>query len=515
MTRSPLPPRRRTRRPLLLAVWLPALLALAVLLATSGPAGRAADRTAAAGAAAGDPAGAIPVLAAGDLRGEIKPCGCSPEGQMGGLPRRLTYLEQALGAAGDGGGRPPGAAPILVDLGNNFPEANAQGRHKIALIRALLSRFAPQAALPGPGEVALGVPRLEGGLPYVLSNDALGQAFPAVRTVERGGRRIGLYGYLSPQAVYQGPHSGLALRPADAALVAELRSRIGGRREDAAVLLFRGDDAELGTLARAGLFDLIVAGNPSDDETHQVTERVVEGRRLPQVPTKGQGVLRLALAPGAPAGARGGNGAGTGTGEIAVDWLTERYADHPAAAPAFAAYDEQVTALFFARLQTQERQREASPYAGAAACQGCHLAQHQVWAGSRHSRALATLERVGRQHDPECLACHVVGLERGGFLSEDLTPGLANVQCENCHGPARAHVALPTVRTGPVPAADASALERPAEPTCRTCHRGSHSPRFDFAVYWPKVIHDKTGLVRPAAPPESPAANAAATVAPR
>jgi hypothetical protein len=76
-------------------------------------------------------------------------------------------------------------------------------------------------------------------------------------------------------------------------------------------------------------------------------------------------------------------------------------------------------------------------------------------------------------------------------------------------------VALPTVRTGPVPAADASALERPAEPTCRTCHQGSHSPRFDFAVYWPKVIHDKTGLVRPAAPPESPAANAAAAAAGR
>ena len=78
-------------------------------------------------------AGASPVLlAAGDLRGEIKPCGCSPEGQMGGLPRRLSYLAQAL-APGRG-------STVLVDLGNNYPPPSPQGKLKVALIQEMLGR---------------------------------------------------------------------------------------------------------------------------------------------------------------------------------------------------------------------------------------------------------------------------------------------------------------------------------------------------------------------------------------
>jgi len=34
------------------------------------------------------------LIFSGDLRGEIKPCGCAEEGDMGGLLRRLTYIKQ-------------------------------------------------------------------------------------------------------------------------------------------------------------------------------------------------------------------------------------------------------------------------------------------------------------------------------------------------------------------------------------------------------------------------------------
>jgi hypothetical protein len=70
---------------------------------------------------------------------------------------------------------------------------------------------------------------------------------------------------------------------------------------------------------------------------------------------------------------------------------------------------------------------------------------------------LPPLKKKGKHFDPECLTCHVVGLkpweapenasatdrkfEGGtGFLSLQITPHLKNVQCENCHGPARAHL---------------------------------------------------------------------------
>jgi len=415
----------------------------------------------------------VTVLAAGDLRGEIKPCGCSPQGQMGGLPRRLSYLEQAEKTAEP--------APILVDLGNNDPEPTEQGRAKIDLIRTLLERFPPQAVLPGPAELALGNSRLDPRLPYVVSNDALGRAFVPVRRVTRAGRHIGIYGYLTPAAVYQG-HEDFRLRPADGTLLADLRARVAAAGDDAALLLFRGDDAELAAFGKAGIFDGIVAGNPSANELVQVTERKVAGQVVPQVPTKGQGVLRLAL----PLGTRA---AAAALPMATVDWLTDRWPDYPAAAPVFAAYDAKVKSLFFARLELQQKQERTSPYAGVAACTACHATQQTAWNASRHSHALATLQKVGKQYDPECLACHVVGLERGGYLSQDLTPQLANVQCENCHGPAKAHAANPAQKPGPVPAAGGAQLAKPGEQTCRTCHRGSHSPKFDFAVYWPKIAH--------------------------
>ncbi len=427
----------------------------------------------------------LTVLAAGDLRGEIEPCGCSPEGQMGGLPRRLAYLAQALGSGP--------AAPLLVDLGNNFPEPTAQGRLKIDLIRTLLQRYAPAAVLPGPGEIALGAPALADGLPYVVSNDALGRAFTPVRTVRRAGGSVGIYGYLSPQAVYQGSQRHFRLRAVGPALLAALRERIRSAGHARTLLLFRGADAELAAFVAADLFDGIVAGNPSADELQQVTTRRVGGVTIPQVPTKGQGVLRLRLPH--PDGAAQGT-----TDSVAappVDWLTDAWADHPAAAEPFAAYEEAVKALFFARLAAMEQRTAASPYAGAQACAACHKPAAAVWEGSRHAHAVATLERVGKQFDPECLACHVVGLERQGFLSGELTPHLANVQCENCHGPGRAHAADPA--NAPMARVRQSADHGGPETLCRECHHGSHSPTFDFAAYWPRIRHGAPGEGAPQA----------------
>ena len=70
--------------------------------------------------------------------------------------------------------------------------------------------------------------------------------------------------------------------------------------------------------------------------------------------------------------------------------------------------------------------------------------------------------------------------------------GLRDVQCESCHGPARAHVQAPTdpaVRP----------LAQPGEAICQQCHdneRDHHA--FAWATYRPKVVHDAEG------PPEVP-----------
>jgi 2',3'-cyclic-nucleotide 2'-phosphodiesterase (5'-nucleotidase family) len=120
-----------------------------------------------------------------------------------------------------------------------------------------------------------------------------------------------------------------------------------------------------------------------------------------------------------------------------------------------------------------------SPYAGGEKCAACHQTEYDIWAASRHSHAMATLEKKNQQFDNECIGCHVVGYQKGGFQSLYTTPQFANVQCEECHGPGLAHASNPSKGYGFV-----------ATPVgCMRCHKEPNDPDFDFAVYWPKIKH--------------------------
>jgi hypothetical protein len=120
-----------------------------------------------------------------------------------------------------------------------------------------------------------------------------------------------------------------------------------------------------------------------------------------------------------------------------------------------------------------------SPYAGAETCAGCHQEQHRVWENSGHAHAMATLEKKNQQFDNECVRCHSVGFQKGGFQSLYTTPQFANVQCEECHGPGRQHASNPGKGYGFM-----------ATPVgCMQCHKEPNDPDFDFAVYWPKIKH--------------------------
>jgi len=80
-------------------------------------------------------------------------------------------------------------------------------------------------------------------------------------------------------------------------------------------------------------------------------------------------------------------------------------------------------------------------YVGSESCKVCHEYEYEKWSSNIHAHAYATLERVGSQFDPECVICHVVGMDyESGFSSEQKTGHLKNVGCENCHGPGSEHI---------------------------------------------------------------------------
>jgi hypothetical protein len=120
-------------------------------------------------------------------------------------------------------------------------------------------------------------------------------------------------------------------------------------------------------------------------------------------------------------------------------------------------------------------------YAGSKTCGKCHEYEYQKWTTQAHAGALATLKKVGSDRDPECTICHVVGMEyESGFVTEEQTPHLKDVGCENCHGPGSQHV-------------QTAGQAKTTQPkmTCLNCHTPEHSGGFagHQEEYMKKIVH--------------------------
>jgi hypothetical protein len=120
-------------------------------------------------------------------------------------------------------------------------------------------------------------------------------------------------------------------------------------------------------------------------------------------------------------------------------------------------------------------------YTGSKSCEPCHSYEYEKWDNNPHAKAYSTLEQVGSQFDPECVICHVVGMDyESGFISRQETGQLAGVGCENCHGPGSKHILT----------AGTTRLTEPKS-TCLDCHTPEQSG--DYAgnedVFMEKIKH--------------------------
>ena len=194
------------------------------------------------------------------------------------------------------------------------------------------------------------------------------------------------------------------------------------------------------------------------------------------------------------------------------------------------------------KLLSVQTQYKDAAFAGDSQCAMCHEGESAHWQKTKHAHAYDALVNIakrptGRQFDGECIVCHTVGYEyKTGYLNEKTTPGLKNVQCEACHGPANLHVAeeannlakkrtdkkyvamlspwksagkgaMPTVEKTDAMAKEKDPVKRqarmtPAEndvylrvyQTCAKCHDIDNDPKFDLATYWKEIAH--TGLAK-------------------
>lgn len=157
-------------------------------------------------------------------------------------------------------------------------------------------------------------------------------------------------------------------------------------------------------------------------------------------------------------------------------------------------------------------------FVGADKCGECHSTAFEIWEKTPHAHGFESLDpvhkRIGferlngiaRMHDPECLSCHVTGWNpqeyfryRSGFINEEfaelpknkmLDQLLRGNQCENCHGPGSAHVALADEGAeGDIGVSVRVTLEQAKAGMCETCHDVDNSPDYDFEKYWDEVKH--------------------------
>jgi hypothetical protein len=114
-------------------------------------------------------------------------------------------------------------------------------------------------------------------------------------------------------------------------------------------------------------------------------------------------------------------------------------------------------------------------YTGSQTCALCHTPVLNTFVETRHAAAFsnALFRADGGQANSSCLACHTVGFDvPTGFVNQVVTPHLAGVQCENCHGPAANHAANPG-NPSVVPRVEVAAT------LCGGCHTDPRHPTFD------------------------------------
>lgn len=400
----------------------------------------------------------------GNLDGELEPCGCTEEGDLGGILRQTTALDQLRT-------RYPGL--FLIHTGGLFNSAIATDQITSRFILSGLQEQGFDAVGLQWKDLAYGGDFIAGGgLPVVASNWPNDRFAPRQHIV-RDGVTLAFFQWLDPaQSPYremQGNHFPVV---ADTDALARALRR--ARDESALVVLsttLPRDEA----VARlpVALADIVIL---QSNYEHYGEPELSDGTLYLQPGSRGQRLALVELQRGA-----------SGRIERAhqqVTALPNTVADAQRMSGWYALFTEALKSDYQERVATRKaRAAEPSPYMGDAACGACHAQAYTTWKQSRHARAFSTLERVNKAFDANCLGCHTVAFNQpGGFIDPEITPDRLDVQCEVCHGPGQTHI----VSGGTAPLTDPLG---PQGPVCVQCHNRSHSPLFNFDQYWPKIQH--------------------------
>ena len=147
--------------------------------------------------AGGEPGGTLTLIYSGNLDGELEPCGCTAEGDLGGIKRRVTLMDAW---------RKEGLSPVLISTGGLF---------RIDLPADLITNRFILSGIAALDYDAIGVQWTDltygpdflrdANLPFVASNWQ-GRVVATKKMVERDGVRVIYFHWLPPEA---SPYRGM------------------------------------------------------------------------------------------------------------------------------------------------------------------------------------------------------------------------------------------------------------------------------------------------------------------
>lgn len=404
----------------------------------------------------------VTIFLTGDVLGELKPCGCA-SGQLGGFEKRPSILEKV-----------PPDKKLVIDTGNFIGDQTEQDIIKFGVIIQALAMLGYDIVNLTENDIRIAQ---ELGLLEGTSFDIITHAFdmeakvPPSRTRElQIGDRCLLVAVASAKA---------GSRQID--FVQELfPTKHNGHNGPILNILITDNCQEhfIEHISDMAVVDVLICPASADKPV------ILDGQReKPLVLTVGRlgkYVGRLTVRLGEEQKLR------LDYTEVPVD---EQLPTDEGLAQLYKEYQLMVKEENLLEKVIKVPLPEDLEYLGSTSCgfgSSCHQYEYEKWSEKDHAKAYQTLVDVGSQYDPECIKCHVVGLDyEAGFVSEKSPKDLRNVGCEVCHGPGSKHMMA-------ILMAEEDTKTSEPKSACIDCHTPEHSKyegRED--EYLQKIVHWK------------------------
>lgn len=413
----------------------------------------------------------LTILFTGDIFGNVKSCGCSGSEDIGGIPRRATYIKQIRQETSD---------LLLLDTGDVVFGTDRYAEIRINYYAKAIPIMAYDAVGIGDTEAAYmrlsdksepygRVPMLSANIVDAATGKPIGSE-PYIIKQTASGLKVGIISIFGDNLMKPELISKLGLRilPSSEVLakyIPEIRSKA-----DLVILLSHtGPDLGRRLAAEVPGIDVVICGHsayaeklyPEKIGNALFMQTMLDGRHVGKIVLDIDSDRKIA----------------SSTGEYVA--MGSSFADDPDMTKLMDKFDKDMLD-YFMDMRAQSAQDD-KPFVSASTCRKCHETEYSSWAATDHAKALETLKKTSQAADAECVNCHTTGFKvKGGYTSEAETPQFANVQCEVCHAPGAEHSRKPAKGYGKV-----------NESTCRECHIRAKSPEFDFEVYKKRIAHPK------------------------